>query len=682
MFGSERDSLDVRDGVLLALFAALGGALAWLVVVSAKSLFFYQMFTPEALMWACGHGFRHPLPPSPEMVDFLLHRNVPSFDCALIVPDAPTGPPGFFFLSELYLSWVVAALWRLLGPTQMAIAPLAVLLGAGYATGAYALARLFLGRVLAIVAGLALALSPVAIGLILSLRDFSKGPFFLWGIALLVLTARAPTARRGLPLAVATGVIVGVGYGFRADVGILLPIGLAFQLLVSRLRWWAHAAVLTGYAAGFLLLAAPILALGNGGNVGSLVMQGATEPFRAFLGLRPALYALGQTYSDELTLSSIAASERPRHPDWDAREPPPIYGVSQAYTYSLSNLLEWARNFVADFAAQALKGAAWILGYPALVAVTRGHPAIGIQLRVDLGLVRWQEPVYALFGHPWMPMVGLLGVLAWLLRVAARSGREAWGLAALLLAVASYPAIQFSVRHVFHLEFIWVVATLSLLITLWERGRLRAVLPRFSLATAAVFVSLALAYAGLAEVQQRRLTSAFSALLGSPRESVAAKREPQPDGTELFRVPVPPSEAPLLAGPPDSMTDRIAEVGIQNDVRAGAERMLLTLGGTACPDDLVALGLHYDHYPHIWQPLDSTLMVRPGDTVIFPAFYRATQSFAGILLPASHAGCTLRLARLPMRRDLPVVLTAVLPPDWQSRPLRKGFGRFDVGPAH
>jgi hypothetical protein len=72
----------------------------------------------------------------------------------------------------------------------MAIAPLAVLLGAGYATGGFMLARSFVPRVLAALATLALALSPVAMGQIFALRDFSKGPFLLWTISLIVLAAR------------------------------------------------------------------------------------------------------------------------------------------------------------------------------------------------------------------------------------------------------------------------------------------------------------------------------------------------------------------------------------------------------------------------------------------------------------------------------------------------------------
>ena len=384
----------------------------------------------------------------------------------------PLALPVFFFRMQLYLSWSAAALWWLLGPIQLAMAPLAVLLEAGYAAGAYLLARLFLSRFLSVIAALALILSPVALGQIFSLRDFSKGPFFLWGIALLVLAAREMSPRRALLWALLAGIAVGVGYGFRADLAILALLGAGFLVVAPRIALPARAGPAATYVGGFLLLASPILILGNGGNVGSLIMQGATEPFRAFLALRAAPYALGATYSDELTLSTVAAAERPRHPDWDRREPPAIYGVSQAITLSTVNLLGWAPNFIADFAVQALKSAGWILGYPALVAVSRDNPDPGFPLRLDVPLVHWQEPVYALFGHAWMPLLGFVGVLALLVRVAARSGREALALGILLLGLGCYPAIQFSVRHIFYLEFIWVLALLSLPCALWEWRRL------------------------------------------------------------------------------------------------------------------------------------------------------------------------------------------------------------------
>src|SRR5262249_44887697 len=101
------------DVILIACFAILGGAFAWTLIHQIGSVFFYQMFTPEALMWACGRGFRHPLVLSPDMANFLLHRSISAFDCATIDPDQITGPPGFFFRVQLYLSLIAAGLWRL-----------------------------------------------------------------------------------------------------------------------------------------------------------------------------------------------------------------------------------------------------------------------------------------------------------------------------------------------------------------------------------------------------------------------------------------------------------------------------------------------------------------------------------------------------------------------------------------
>jgi hypothetical protein len=638
------------------------------------------MFTPEALMWACGRGFRHPLVLSLEMVSFLLRRSLQTFDCSTIAATLPSGPPGYFPRLQLYLTWAAAFSWWLLGPTQTAMAWLAMLLNGGYAGGCYLLSRLFLGRIPAVVATLALVLSPIALGLIVNLRDFSKGPFFIWAIVLLVLAVRGLRPGQHLLFALLAGAVAGFGYGFRSDLAIMLPIGLGFLILALRLSPLRHAGLLALYAGGFLLLASPMLALGNSAYIGSLIMQGASEPFRAFLELRAAPYALGQAYSDELTFSGVAGDLRPRDPAWDSHEPSAIYGVSQAMSRSSADLTAWAPNFAADFAAQALKGAGWILGYPALVAVSRGNPQLGWPVWSDLPLVRWLEPAFALFAQPWMPLIGLLGSLALLLRVRARNGREALALAALLLALITYPAIQFSVRHIFFLEFIWVIALLSLPSAIFEWRRLAPCLPRFALVTFTTAALIAGTYAGLCLIQQRRLTADFSALLALPREDALVKRELQSDGSVLLRVPLTPAQQAMLDSKPDSMTDSIAEMGVENDVRALGDRMVMTIGGSSCPSAPTRIQLLYDHRPNIWQPLDSTLVVARGDIGISPAFYRATQNFAGVVLPASHAQCDVSLSRLPLTHDLPLVLTAVLPPDWRSLPLRKGLGRFSVEP--
>ena len=317
-------SFDWLDGLLLGCSAALGGAVAWELVHQTGSVFFYQAFTPEVLMWACGHGFRHPLPLSPDMISFLLERSVAAFDCASITADLPTGPAGIFFHTQMYLSGMAAILWKILGTKQMAMAPLAAFLGAGYASGSFMLARLFLPRWLAAAAALALALSPVAISLIFLLRDFSKAPFLLWSIALLILTARATAARSRLWTAWLAGMVAGLGFGFRTDLAIILPLGVGFLALAPLPSTFARVGLIGAFVGGGLLSASPILPFSAGTTGGDLVMQGATEPFRTFLALDPAPYALGDAYSDELTATAIAAEERWRRPNWDAGEGVPI----------------------------------------------------------------------------------------------------------------------------------------------------------------------------------------------------------------------------------------------------------------------------------------------------------------------------------------------------------------------
>ena len=126
---------------------------------------------------------------------------------------------------------------------------------------------------------------------------------------------------------------------------------------------------------------------------------------------------MGWTYSDELTLSEIAATERPKVPEWDIREGKPFYGVTQVVAHSTPYLLSWAPLFAADFATQGLKSAGWVLGFPSFF-VRAGVPGA---FYTAAPLV----PMYDLLAKPWMPLVTLAGFVALLWRVYARALTEA-----------------------------------------------------------------------------------------------------------------------------------------------------------------------------------------------------------------------------------------------------------------
>ena len=110
--------------------------------LSVHSVFFYQQYAPEMVMWACGHPFVYVLNKPPALLDFLFGRQN-FFDCRAL--DTVQGMPaaGFFARMQFYLDGTVALLWRVLGVSYAALWPLVALLHGAYAAGCFALARLF-----------------------------------------------------------------------------------------------------------------------------------------------------------------------------------------------------------------------------------------------------------------------------------------------------------------------------------------------------------------------------------------------------------------------------------------------------------------------------------------------------------------------------------------------------------
>lgn len=672
-----------RTDLLLTFgFALFGAGLGTYVVFKIGSLYFYQFFTPEVVMWACGRGMVHPQELSRPLVEFLLHRSAPSFDCSTLGEIKASGPPGLFLRTQLYLSWLVAGLWRWLGVKQTSLWPLAAALASAYVAGCYAFVRLFLGRLPAVAGTLILALSPIALSAVWNLRDYSKAPFFIWTLVLLFYAIRAEHFKASLLCAGGAGLLLGIGYGFRADLVILLPVGVLFLLFGAQHRRPFLSGRLLApvlFALVFVSAAYPILRLGNQGGFGTLVMQGSTEPFRSFLGLHPAPYALGWAYSDELTLSAIAAEERPTDPNWDLMEGKALYSVSQAYVRSNRKLADWLFLFPADFAAQAIKSAAWIVGLPALLAPSRAHtdPTGAFWLLVP-GHIR---SFYATLGQAWLPIMGIAGLATLLLRIMARSPREAFCAALLFGAILTYPAIQFSVRHFFHLEFFWVLALLSLPAAIMDRRRLMPLMGRFVAMLGAFAAVCVCAYLALVVWQNSTLRQHIDHLLSLHREPIAAETSLASDGSVLLRIPVPEQHQQIISSPMDSMNARIPEFGIAWSARAEADRLLVDVGGPNCPTGDIELGLIYAKRSGVWQPMDSIIVLPrrvPGETVqaLFPAFYRATQNLEAISLPAPHRDCTVRLARIVGNSRLPIVFSMVLKPNWRMDWLRKGVGTF------
>src|SRR5262249_31683123 len=139
---------------------------------------------------------------------------------------------------------VVAVTWRMTGVTWRAITPILGVAFSIVSVTTYGLFRSQFGRFVSLVGATVMMLSPVQLANLPHLRDYSKAPFILGLMAIGVwLTLREWSARAVLIFAAVTGVLLGIGLGFRNDVLIAMPPALVlFGVLVpvagiGRVRW-------------------------------------------------------------------------------------------------------------------------------------------------------------------------------------------------------------------------------------------------------------------------------------------------------------------------------------------------------------------------------------------------------------------------------------------------------------
>jgi hypothetical protein len=474
--------------------------------------------------------------------------------------------------------------------------------------------------------------------------------------------------------------MVGIGCGFRADLIILLPIGVVSLLIAFERRLLAIRTIAACvYVAVALISAFPILSAGNSGTHGSVIIQGMSDPFRNYLKLVPAIYSFGDKYSDELVLSSIAADEATKMPNWEAGEGLPVYGVSQATTLSGRNWERFFPLFVADFVAQAFKSAAWIVGFPALAATDR-PPDPGYPVMSGPSVSVMMKPFYKLLAQPWMPWIGLAGIVVFFWRRWSQSKSEAIGLAFLFGALMTYPVVQFSVRHVFHLEFIWLVAMLSLVQRPFFTGELRSSAVSYFAAVIGATTLGLLIYLLLAKHQHSHLMAQFEALLANHRQPITQASGTGAEKIVNIPLPVPPAHAALLRSPPDSMTPQIAGVGIQWDVRSAADRLLFTFSGSGCTDK-IEVTANYAKTTDVWQPMDHTYRLianqsADGASLLMPAFYRPTQHLSSFDVSGMVVECEVKLERITGETVFPALLSAVFPTNWKELPLHLRIGGF------
>lgn len=278
-------------------------------------------FEPAAL-WASGHGYSHANPAPPALDNFLRrnaeHLNPHELPASMTVTPAV----GQNDLDRVYLLYVTGMIWRILG-IDWAWLSLVAGIGAGLmAAAVYAIFRLGMNRPLSVLGTLLAMSSPLMVVMLPCLRDFWKGPFILATLfACGYLLSRPVGVGRFLLTSLFLGVVAGIGYGFRQDCIVCLPVGVFAVVLLAHRKQGRLGLGMRIVGAAVLLLsfvgfASPVLLMlrDTGGTNGLYLLQGHAIYCQATMGMRRACYApIAQT--DDAFVDASSRMYNVRTPD-------------------------------------------------------------------------------------------------------------------------------------------------------------------------------------------------------------------------------------------------------------------------------------------------------------------------------------------------------------------------------
>lgn len=645
---SSRVRAEIALVVLLAIGSGIWGTMFWKRWIAAGNVpSFYQLYFEPAVMIACGKGFAVSRPEQPpSLADFLWMRR-DSFDCRDIPPTLIVDQRGLYQGAWRYLMFAVGWAWKVLGISWSGMGPLFGLMFGVVIVFAYGIFRLGMGPVAAVLCTVPLMASAMHLNNLPHLRDYAKAPFTLALIFMLGLIVTLPVRRwRVLLLSVVYGVVLGIGYGFRTDFLINVPV--FFLVLFGFLEGGVlkHIGLKTAASAlalgSFLLVGWPILSTvqKQGGCQWHVVLLGLQAPLDEPLGIAPAPYYVGPHYADmyiDRTVTAYASRTAP--------ETVPFPYCSHQYDVQSGRyLMELAAMFPADIAARAYASILQIVDMPFIWA----SPPVGWtdDFYINLQTLR-RTMLRALQG--WGPIfVGATVIL-----VGSSSVRVGLFILFFVLFFCGYPAIQFQERHYFHLEFIawWPIGFLAYHIlgelwATWRQGpaiRWKAARPglkRAAIVAAVGTVAVAAPLRLTRWYQTPRVTRLLQAYERAPKESLPV----------ASLTPGVLNEVTL----PDLLSGELLEVDLNRAACAGGP----------------SVTFRYDEQ----EPSENF-----SRTVTFPPFVmgRGTtrvyltvfRRFKGLEFSDPRPECVTGAFRIANPKSFPLLLNATLAPDWERGPL-------------
>lgn len=620
-----------------------------------QPVFYQQNFGP-AVMMACGYGFTQPPYAStpPSLLAFLrIERD--DFNCGDLPQPMPTEPVSWNG-TWYYLYGTTALVWKVGGLSWLALDWLAGVFGSVTLAALYGLFRLLAPAFVAAGFAVLSMLAPAHLDQMPMLRDYSKAPFVLVSVLTLAwLVTRPMTFRVTIGMAALFGAIVGIGYGFRSDLIVMVPFGVIIVLLflpgTLRVEWRRNVTAAAAMLVAFVVAGYPPLkGQQTGGCQFHYGLLGLTTPLVHALGLENPIYAFGDHLSD--TFVDLKTGDRANRV---VNLGVPILCAPDYDRASADLYFDIARTFPADLAVHAYASVETILRagmtLPRLGGRLGSTPILGRVVafidRLTASLMR--------FG-PWFTAGAV--VVAW-----AASPRLGLALAVFVLFLAGYPAIQFDGRHWFHLRFIPIWSAVLIAGAWW---RTRGQRDWFAvgtgvLGTVALLLLMVASLWALRLIQRGSASALVESYLAAPTEPLA-----------------------FTAGESSLDVDwRPIDYGLPPGHRA-SDMLVLAIAPEGCghpgPVD-VRIRYEAPLRPHDMSSSVTVHRGRPGSSptrLFVPVFSQghldqSYMRFTGVETPGRPADCIREVARFADRRAVPLWIQAQVPPGWQSLPLYQRF---------
>ena len=620
--------------------------------------FYQEMFAP-AVMQVCGRGFVNVTERNLPSLEAFLATRTDAFDCHVLPAVVTSIPLTPMQQVHRYLLMAASACWRVLGVRWSALDWLTGGLFALTTVALYLACRLAAGTIVSVVLSMLAIMSPLQLANLPHIRDYSKAPFFVATGAALVwlMTPRRP--KRIVALAIAIGVLLGFGMGFRTDVMLYFVPCVAGLLAcspeASASPWRVRVTAVAVFVTAAVAVAWPILrTYSEGQNLWHVALLGLATPFDGpeHLGIRRSLYDFGDQYLDQYIHSVVNNYWMRVHHG----------SVSTSALYATSSGEYYRRLFLtfpADFATRAWAAVLRSFAVPVDLNAVRAVPfGISAEWLRRLFWSRWW--VFSRLQPLALPMVMVVAVA-----LSARRRLAAVFLVAFVVLSAGVTSLQFEGRHNFHIELIayWIFAAacggLVTIVSGFTHQSVAASSRRDVRMMPAVGFALSLVAAVVLPIvvlraYQSRTVSALLGAYDSAPVSPIDVHERTSEGVTHFEMP--------------SLNPTSAE--------SSTQVLVTTLDADSCRRPL-DLTFRYANDVRGMPAFTRLMQVDLGASgrqtkVIFPAYFTNVQfegrvSFVGLEFSDTDRRCIRSVSRFSDPDAFALLLTTTLPGDWRTQ---------------